>query len=483
LKALHKQQTHKEVVMGTYSRHGKSTFAEKLFLVGELILLCISSLIASHIYNQFNPQTLLEIRVVNAIIFSAAVMLCALSVGLYDQKLRESHGGILKRVLITLVLSGLLLEGIVFLLLPSLHIGSLYLAISSLLAMLSLSSFRALFHYHDITRISRRRVLILGAGERASIIERRMRRDVDRRYIEIVGFAKIEGDITATIPAEKIISLDYENDLFKFVVDNKIDELVIACDERRNMLPVEHLFKCKSSGIEVVEILDFIERETGQIAVNLIYPSWVIYGSGFSLARRFKTSLDYKLNLILAVCMLLITWPIMLITALLIYLEDGKKNGGPIFYRQVRVGVDGKLFNILKFRSMGVNAEENGAQYASENDRRVTRVGYYIRKYRIDELPQLLNIVKGEMGFVGPRPERPEFVCTLEKNIPYYSQRHNVRPGLTGWAQLKYPYGATDEDSMEKLKFDLYYIKHRSLLLDLTILVRTVEIVLFGKGR
>jgi sugar transferase (PEP-CTERM system associated) len=469
--------------MVTYRRHGKSTIAGKLFLISEVSLLCFSSLLASHIFNNFHPHIPLDYRIINAVVFAAAVMLCALSVGLYDQKLREKQGGIIKRVVITLLFSAVLLEAIIFNLFPFLYIGTLYLLGTSLIALLSLSSFRTLFHYYDITKLSRRRVLILGAGERALIIERRMRRNVDKRFIELVGFAYIDGDKPSSIPTDKIVNFDYKQNLFQYVVDNSIDQLVIACDERRNVLPVDHLFKCKSSGTDVIEILDFIEQETGQIAVNLIYPSWVIYGNGFHISRRFKTSLDYKLNFVFAVFMLLVTWPIMLITVLLIYLEDGRKTGAPIFYRQVRVGINGKLFNILKFRSMGQNAEANGAQYATKNDQRVTQIGKYLRKYRIDELPQLLNVMKGEMGIVGPRPERPEFVCELEKDIPYYNQRHNVKPGLTGWAQLKYPYGATAEDSLEKLKFDLYYIKHRSLLLDLVILIRTVEIVLFGKGR
>ena len=171
----------------------------------------------------------------------------------------------------------------------------------------------------------------------------------------------------------------------------------------------------------------------------------------------------------------------MAITAILIKLEDGLK--APVFYFQERVGLDGQAFNIVKFRSMSVDAEKDGAKWAKEKDSRVTKIGYYIRKYRIDELPQIYNVMKGDMSFVGPRPERPQFVQELVKSIPYYNERHNVKPGLTGWAQLKYPYGASEKDALEKLKYDLYYIKHRSFLLDLLILIRTVEIVLFGKGR
>ena len=469
--------------MSIASRYGRNTIADKLFLLGELVLLALSSMLASYIYSFYSSPVPLDHRLINALLFAASVMLCALSVGLYDQKLRESQKGIIKRVVITLAFNAILLEFIVFQLFSSLHIDTVYLAMASAIAAFLLSCFRAFFHYHDITRISRRRILVLGAGERASIIERRMRRNVDKRNFEIVGFTPIEGDKNAAIPEHRLTRFDYQNDLFQFVTENNIDQLVIACDERRNMLPVEHLFKCKTRGIDVIEILDFIERETGQIAVNLIYPSWVIYANGLDLNQRFKTNLDYKLNLVLAVLLLTVTWPIMLITALMIYLEDGRKTGAPIFYRQLRVGFDGKPFYILKFRSMRHDAEKNGARWATTNDDRVTRVGRIIRKYRIDELPQLMNVLAGEMGFVGPRPERPEFVHQLVKDIPYYNQRHNVKPGLTGWAQLKYPYGSTAEDAQEKLKFDLYYIKHRSLFLDLMILIRTVEIVLFGKGR
>ncbi|HEY9041362.1 MAG TPA: TIGR03013 family XrtA/PEP-CTERM system glycosyltransferase [Rheinheimera sp.] len=465
------------------SRYGRKSIADKLFLSGELALLCLSSWLASSLYNSSYSPVSLDIQLVNIVIFAAAVMLCALSVGLYDHKLREGNKGIVKRVVITLLFSTILLEFIIFQLFPAFRIGSLYLLWASLIAAVLISVFRAFCQYHDINRISRRRVLVLGAGERASIIERRMRRNVDRRDFEIVGYVRVEGDKSAAIQPQRQLSIDYSNDLFKFVMENKIDQLVIACDERRNMLPVEALFKCKTRGIDIIEILDFIENETGQIAVNLIYPSWIIHSNGLSSNPRFRTSLGYLLNVVLAVSLLLVTWPIMLITALLIYLEDGRKNAVSIFYRQLRVGIDGNPFYILKFRSMKPDAEKNGAQWATANDNRVTRVGQFIRKYRIDELPQLFNVLKGETGFVGPRPERPEFVVQLAKDIPYYNNRHNVKPGLTGWAQLKYPYGSTAEDAQEKLKFDLYYIKHRSLMLDLVILIRTVEIVLFGRGR
>ncbi|MDP5039956.1 MAG: sugar transferase, partial [Paraglaciecola sp.] len=230
-------------------------------------------------------------------------------------------------------------------------------------------------------------------------------------------------------------------------------------------------------------LLDFMERETGQIVVNLMYPSWVIYSNGFNSQNYLRDALDYGINCFLALLVLSITWPFMLLTALIIFFEDVRNSNASIFYKQERVGLNGKLFKIIKFRSMRPDAEKDGAKWATTNDSRVTKIGHFIRKYRIDELPQLLNIFRGEMSFIGPRPERPEFVEQLIREIPYYNQRHNVKPGLAGWAQLNYPYGASVEDSMEKLKFDLYYVKHQSLMLDILILIRTVEVVLFGKGR
>jgi sugar transferase (PEP-CTERM system associated) len=293
------------------------------------------------------------------------------------------------------------------------------------------------------------------------------------------GFVIMPGDTKTGIVNENRIAL--EGSLVNYALEHGIDEIVVASDERRDNLPVDELFACKIRGVEITEILDFIERETGQIAVNLIYPSWVIYSNGFASGNHLRNTLDWVFNAAIAIALTLVTWPVMLITAILIKLDEGMK--APIFYLQERVGLDGQAFNIYKFRSMRIDAEKNGAQMASENDDRTTSIGKFIRKYRVDELPQILNVIRGDMGFVGPRPERPEFVQQLIKNLPYYNERHNVKPGLTGWAQLKYPYGSTEEDSLEKLKYDLYYIKHRSFMLDLLILIRTVEIVLFGKGR
>tara|TARA_R110001583_G_scaffold7158_6_gene35682 strand:- start:29179 stop:30582 length:1404 start_codon:yes stop_codon:yes gene_type:complete len=413
-----------------------------------------------------------------AVVFALLNQLTSLSLGLYDSKLRVNFRGVIRRLLMCVAVAFFLLT----------IINPLYgqdilpieiLAFASLVSLIVIAIFRYFTFQVDFFGFNRRVILVLGAGERASIIERRMRRDVDRQNFSVHGYVIMDGDSAEGIKKETRITL--ESSLVNYALEHEIDEIVVASDERRNNLPVDELFACKIRGIEITEILDFIERETGQIAVNLIYPSWVIYSNGFASVNYLRNTLDWIFNAVLAIVLFSVTWPIMLITIIMMKLNEGL--GAPIFYRQERVGIDGEPFSIIKFRSMRLDAEKLGAQMASENDPRITKIGNFLRKYRIDELPQMYNVIRGNMGFVGPRPERPEFVQQLIKSIPYYNERHNVKPGLTGWAQLKYPYGATEADSLEKLKYDLYYIKHRSFLLDILILIRTVEIVLFGKGR
>lgn len=420
----------------------------------------------------------MNVLFIHAILFALVVQLSSLALGLYNSKLRESFRGIVRRILVSVAIGFFIIS----LINPFYGVNALaieILASASLISLILASTVRYFTLQIDFFGFNKRNILVIGAGDRASIIEKRMRRGVDRQGFFMHGFVVMPGDASDGIVNENKITL--EGSLVSYALEHDIDEIVVANDERRENLPVDELFACKIRGIEVTEILDFIERETGQIAVNLIYPSWVIYSNGFASVNHLRNTLDWIFNASMGFLLLLLTWPIMLVTAILIKLDEGMK--APIFYFQERVGVDGESFNIVKFRSMRIDAEKNGAQMASENDDRTTKIGKFIRKYRVDELPQIYNVIRGDMGFVGPRPERPEFVQQLIKNIPYYNERHNVKPGLTGWAQLKYPYGATQEDSLEKLKYDLYYIKHRSFLLDMLILIRTVEIVLFGKGR
>lgn len=417
-------------------------------------------------------------------ILTFSVLIFSLSVGLYEAKLRETFRGIIRRIFVSVSLSYFVVELLVNVFFSEDQHHPYYLPIAAGSIILSLVVFRYFISKLGLLGLGGTRTIVIGAGERAAIIEKRMRRDVDRLGFELLGFIPIPGDNREEgIQNEKLLHVKIDENFRNFIADNDIDEVVIACDQRRGTLPVEILFECRIRGIEVTDLLDFMERETGQIVVNLMYPSWVIYSNGFNSQNYLREALDYLFNGLMASIVLLFTWPFMLLTALVIYLDDGMKTGSSVFYKQERVGLNGRLFYILKFRSMRPDAESGGAKWASENDSRVTRIGQFIRRYRLDELPQLLNVYRGEMSFIGPRPERPQFVEQLIRDIPYYNQRHNVKPGIAGWAQLNYPYGASVEDSMEKLKFDLYYVKHQSFMLDMLILIRTVEVVLFGKGR
>ena len=256
-----------------------------------------------------------------------------------------------------------------------------------------------------------------------------------------------------------------------------VDRIVVALDERRGKLPVDQLLDCRLKGVKVEEGASFSEYITGKLTVENLRPSSLFFADGFKRSNAIQQAKRF-IDITTGLITLLLFSPLALIISLAIILDSK----GPIFYRQERVGQDGRIFRLLKFRSMQVNAEENEPIWAEVNDPRVTRVGKIIRKLRLDEIPQVVNVLKGEMSFVGPRPERPFFTEKLMKEIPFYSLRHNVKPGITGWAQICYPYGASKEDALEKLKYDLYYIKHVSPFMDFTILLETLKIVLFGSG-
>jgi sugar transferase (PEP-CTERM system associated) len=430
------------------------------------------------------PQLDSFILICSVSVLTFLVLVFSLSVGLYEVKLRETFRGIIRRIFVSLALSYFVVELIASIFFSEIQYHPYYLPVAAGAIILSLVVFRYLINKLGLLGTGGTRIIVIGAGERAAIIEKRMRRDVDRIGLELIGFIPIPGDNREEgIQNEKLLHVKVDGNFRNFIEDNEIDEVVIACDQRRGTLLVEVLFDCRLRGIEVTDLLDFMERETGQIVVNLMYPSWVIYSNGFNSQNYLRDALDYTVNCLMATLVLLLTWPFMLFTAIIIFIEDIKTKDASVFYKQERVGLNGRLFNIIKFRSMHIDAEKDGAKWASLNDNRVTKVGAFIRKFRIDELPQIWNIFRGEMSIIGPRPERSQFVEQLIREIPYYNQRHNVKPGIAGWAQLNYPYGASVEDSMEKLKFDLYYVKHQSFMFDMLILIRTVEVVLFGKGR
>jgi sugar transferase (PEP-CTERM system associated) len=322
----------------------------------------------------------------------------------------------------------------------------------------------------------KRRVLVYGVGQRTAAISG-LRRRSDRRGFEIVGFVQPDGEKVA-VPTERV--LDASAGILELCYRHDVQEIVVAMEDRRRGFPILGLLECRLAGMEVTELLTFLERETGRVRIDVLNPSWMIFGEGF---RRDPLRLfsSRTLDLVASLALLILSLPFMLLTMLAIKFEDGWR--APVFYGQARIGLGGQPFNVLKFRSMRTDAEGDGqARWAQKSDPRVTRVGTVIRKLRIDELPQILNVVSGHMSFVGPRPERPQFVAELSQKIPYYVQRHCVKPGITGWAQLCYPYGSSEQDALEKLQYDLYYIKNNTLLFDLAILVQTAEVVFMGKG-
>jgi sugar transferase (PEP-CTERM system associated) len=263
------------------------------------------------------------------------------------------------------------------------------------------------------------------------------------------------------------------------IVDQNASEVILALDERRNALPMKDLLRVRTTGVQVSEISSFLERETGRIDLKSVNPSWLIFSDGFASSRMLSSVFKRAFDIFASGLLLAITLPIILLTAIAIKLESK----GPAFYRQRRVGLYHEGFDILKLRSMRQDAEVAGtAVWAAEDDPRITRIGRFIRKVRIDELPQTWTVLKGEMSFVGPRPERPQFVEQLEQQLPFYAERHMVKPGITGWAQINYPYGASIEDARHKLEYDLYYAKNYSPFLDMLILLQTLRVVLWPAG-
>jgi sugar transferase (PEP-CTERM system associated) len=286
---------------------------------------------------------------------------------------------------------------------------------------------------------------------------------------------KAEKTIERTESKPAIIG-DYTQ-IFSIAKDSQVDRIIVALDERRGKLPLDQLLFCRLKGIPVNDGITFTEHLAGKLSVENLHPSSLIFSDGFkrsSMLKRVKRYFDVLFSL----TGLMLLFPVSIMISIAIKLDSK----GPIFYRQEREGEDGKIFHLLKFRSMCVNAEANGPVWAGTEDQRITRVGRLIRKLRLDEIPQMLNVLEGDMSFVGPRPERPFFTEQLKREIPFYPQRNTIKPGVTGWAQIRYPYGASKEDALEKLKYDLYYIKHMSLLFDLMIILETAKIVLLGRG-
>ena len=319
----------------------------------------------------------------------------------------------------------------------------------------------------------RRRVLVLGAGNRASRL-RKLSEKPESGFV-IVGFVAMTDSVPVVAEA---ISRSAINNLTRHVENLGVYEVVLALEERRNALPLADLLRIKTTGVHVNDFSSFIERETGRVDLDSVNPSWLIFSDGFSSGRAISSAAKRLFDIAASSLLLSLTAPVIAVFAVLVMLDSK----GPAFFRQTRVGLFGQDFDVVKLRSMRTDAEANGAQWAIKDDPRITRLGRFIRKVRIDELPQTWSVLKGEMSFVGPRPERPEFVSDLEQQLPFYAERHMVKPGITGWAQINYPYGASIEDSRHKLEYDLYYAKNYTPFLDLLILLQTLRVVLWHEG-
>ncbi len=411
-----------------------------------------------------------------ALLVALMVVLSMAALGLYQVHLRTDWLGRLTRQAVAFGLGGVALV-VMYYAIPATYIGRGVLGIALILGYLAVTLLRVLFLQFVDADLFKRRVVMLGAGERAAEVLHKMRRRTDQRGFKILGFVPVGNDPVA-VPVAALLRPD--GPLCQWVQKLDVDEIVVGPDDRRGTLPVEALLDCKQNGVAVTELAEFVEREAGKIKMDLTNPSWLVFSEGFNISP-LRRAIKRVFDVTVAALVLLLAWPFMLLTALAIRLESGP--GAPVLYRQERVGENGKVFAVIKFRSMRTDAERDGvARWASKNDDRVTRVGRFIRKTRLDELPQLWNVLKGDMSIIGPRPERPQFVDDFNTRIRYYSLRHCVKPGLTGWAQLRYPYGSSEEDAEEKLKFDLFYVKNHNFVFDLAILIQTVEVVLFGRG-
>jgi sugar transferase (PEP-CTERM system associated) len=407
--------------------------------------------------------------------FTFVTILCMAAMGLYQIDSRLDIKDTLFRLMPSLML-GFGIMTLIFYLLPDLYLGRGVLGLVLLLAFSSILLNRAAFLKWSSLGIMESQAIVLGIGGKAKEFVDEAKTDSRRSALKIIGFVPLPGE-ELQVPSSAVLpKLD---SLISLVNRHKVREIIIAIQERRGgCFPIQDLLECKLNGIKVTDSAAFFEREQGQIRVNSLYPSWLVFGGGFDQSL-LRSGIKRIFDLVASGVLLLVTLPVMLATALCILLEDG----APIFYRQERVGKGGKTFMVIKFRSMRNDAEKAGKpQWAITNDPRVTRVGKIIRKLRIDELPQIFNVISGDMSFVGPRPERPYFVNQLSAEVPYYNVRHSIKPGITGWAQVRYRYGASVEDAIEKLQYDLYYVKNHSLFLDVIILIETVEVVILGKG-
>ena len=438
---------------------------------GELLLIAGSM---GFVLHHYSPDDDLSTAFWKGAVVSVLCMLCLYYNDLYDLTVVRTTREVFIRLLQS-VGSALILIALLYLLAPWLMVADGASLPAFAIFLTSILAWRLVFHHVTRLRSFGERVLIVGTDVTAQTIARQIRAQEDFGY-DIVGFIDEDPSrVMQTVGESRVVGTP--EDIERVVARFAVDRLIVGMSDRRGRLPVRALLRAKLQGIRVEDVNTVYERLTGKLPVENLRPSWLIFSDDYCASRWTRRS-KRAFDVVLALVGLVVATPFVLLTALAVWLESGS----PVLYRQERVGENGRLFTLYKFRSMRKDAEQGTPIWASAEDDRVTRVGWFIRQTRLDELPQLWNVLRGDMSFVGPRPERPFFVNQLAEQVPLYEQRHAVKPGLTGWAQVKYRYGASFEDALEKLQYDLYYVKHLSIPFDLTILFDTVKVVLLAKG-
>ena len=437
--------------------------AASLQVLADGVLYFAATLLAVHV--ALTPYGVATASVTGpAILFSAIAVFVGAAFGLYRNADNAAFAVQIGRAVLVVLVSA----GAASLLFGFMQGGSDAKAVIGYIVLYSLASVVVMRQIMLTARragVGRRPVLIIGSRDEAREVEATLNRGLPK--FTVAAFYD---------PASRAFS---ETELCDVVQRLGVREVIVAVrDQRGGAVPMAQLLACRISGISVVDLAGFHEREHGQVPVHSLKSSWLVYGKGFA-QDPVRTAVKRVFDVVCALGLIVLAAPVMILAALAIAVASGR----PVFYRQERVGRGGRPIMCIKFRSMGTDAEKDGvARWASKSDPRVTGVGRFLRQTRIDELPQLLNVLRGEMSLVGPRPERPAFVKELSSAIPFYDVRHSVKPGITGWAQVRYSYGASVEDATRKLQYDLYYVKNHSLFLDIVVLVETVRVVLFGEG-
>ena len=436
----------------------------------EVVLISGSMALAASVHGSIDSP---EVGLGKILLVTALCQLCFYYNDLYDLTIVHSNRELVVRLLQSAGAAAIVLAFAAFAA-PSLILDPGTFVTALVVFVIAVLTWRVTFNHLARDPHLEERVLILGTGNTARMLAQQIGRQQDFAY-RLVGFIEDHEDCTRVRHHDILGDV---NDIDRIVGERRVDRIVVGLSDRRGRLPIAQLLHAKLSGVRVEDATTTYERLTGKILIDDLKPSWLIFSDGFR-ASRWTRFVKRMLDLSLSIIGFTVAAPVMLLTAIAIKLDSP----GPPLYSQPRVGENGRVFKIYKFRSMRIDAEKTGTPiWATDRDPRITRVGRFIRLTRLDELPQLWNVMNGDMSFVGPRPERPFFVEQLAREIPFYVQRHAVKPGITGWAQVKYRYGSSIEDAMEKLRYDPYYIKHLSIFFDLTIVLDTVKVILFGKG-